>query len=71
MLPYGIFCKTIVTLTEDLYLEMHGKDLPWRYRIAYKIFSTHAAHKATKINVYQRHRAWKWHYSRLIRHESL
>ena len=54
MLPYGIFCKTIVTLTEDLYLEMHGKDLPWRYRIAYKIFSTHAAHKATKINVYSK-----------------
>ncbi len=52
MLPYGIFCKTIVTLTEDLYREMHGKDLPWHYRLAYKIFSGHAASKATKINVY-------------------
>lgn len=52
MLPYGIFCKTIVTLTEDLYREMHGKDLPFRYRLAYKIFSNHAARKATMINVY-------------------
>jgi glycosyltransferase involved in cell wall biosynthesis len=52
MLPYGIFCKTIVTLTEDLYHEMHGFTLPWRYRIAYKIFGIHAAHKATMINVY-------------------
>lgn len=54
MLPYGIFCKTIVTLTEDLYREMHSKDLPWRYRLAYKIFSNHAAHKATMINVYSK-----------------
>ena len=54
MLPFGIFCKTIVTLTEDLYHEMHGTNLPWRYRIAYKIFSNHAARKATKINVYSK-----------------
>ena len=54
MLPFGIFCKTIVTLTEDLHREMNGKDLPWRYRLAYKIFSTHAARKATKINVYSK-----------------
>lgn len=54
MLPFGVFCKTIVTLTEDLYQEMHGKDLPLRYRIAYKIFSTHAARKATIINVYSK-----------------
>lgn len=52
MLPYGIFCKTIVSLTEDLHREMNGKDLPLRYRLAYKIFSNHAAHKATMINVY-------------------
>ncbi|MEK7583334.1 MAG: hypothetical protein AAB483_02955 [Patescibacteria group bacterium] len=52
MLPYGIFCKTIVTLTEDLYHEMHGSTLPWRYKLAYKIFGTHAARKATMINVY-------------------
>lgn len=54
MLPFGIFCKTIVTLTEDLYYEMHGVTLPWRYRFAYKIFSNHAARKATKINVYSK-----------------
>ena len=52
MLPYGIFCKTIVTLTEDLYREMNGNDIPWHYRMAYKIFSGHAARKATIINVY-------------------
>jgi len=54
MLPYGIFCKTIVTLTEDLHREMHGRDLPWHYRLAYKIFSNHAARAATKINVYSK-----------------
>ena len=52
MLPYGIFCKTIVTLTEDLYHEMHGPTHPWRYNLAYRIFGTHAARKATMINVY-------------------
>ena len=54
MLPFGIFCKTIVTLTEDLHKEMYGDTLPWRYKIAYKIFSNHAARKATKINVYSK-----------------
>ncbi|MEK7616028.1 MAG: glycosyltransferase [Patescibacteria group bacterium] len=54
MLPYGIFCKTIVALTEDLHREMHGKDLPFRYRLAYKIFSNHAARKATMISVYSK-----------------
>ncbi len=52
MLPFGIFCKTIVTLTEDLYHEMYGSTLPWRYKLAYKIFGTHAARQATMINVY-------------------
>jgi len=54
MLPFGIFCKTIVALTEDLYQEMNGKNLPFRYRLAYKIFSTHAARKATAITVYSK-----------------
>ena len=54
MLPFGVFCKTIVTLTEDLHHEMYGSTLPLRYRLAYKIFSTHAARKATKINVYSK-----------------
>ena len=54
MLPFGIFCKTIVTLTEDLYREMHGHDIPWHYRMAYKIFSGHAARKATIINTYSK-----------------
>ena len=54
MLPYGVFCKTIVTLTEDLHREMNGNDLSWRYRIAYKVFSTHAARKATMINAYSK-----------------
>lgn len=54
MLPYGVFCKTIVSLTEDLYREMNGNDLPMRYRLAYKIFSNHAARKATMINVYSK-----------------
>ncbi len=54
MLPFGIFCKTIVSLTEDGYEAMHSKWLPWRYKIAYRIFMTHAARKATVINVYSK-----------------
>lgn len=54
MLPYGVFCKTIVTLTEDLYHEMYGKAIPWHYRLAYRIFGNHAARKATRINVYSK-----------------
>src|SRR3989344_4840779 len=49
MLPYGIFCKTIVVQTNDLYYEMESKNLPWRYRLAYKIFGGHAKRNATMI----------------------
>ncbi len=49
MLPYGIFTKTIVVLTSDLFYEMNTADLPFRHRLAYKIFSNHAKNKATMI----------------------
>jgi len=49
MLPFGIFCKTIVVLTNDFFYEMYSKHLPLRYRLAYRIFGTHAAQKATMI----------------------
>ena len=52
MLPYGMSCKTMVALTEDGHDAMHSKWLPWRFRLAYRVFMTHAARKATMINVY-------------------
>src|SRR3989338_6251762 len=49
MLPFGIFCKTIVVLTNDLFYEMTGKHLPFHYLLAYKIFGGNAKRNATMI----------------------
>lgn len=49
MLPL-IFCgKSLVMLTEDIYYEINSSALPFRYRLAYKIFANWSAKHATKI----------------------
>lgn len=49
MLPLIWVGRTIVMLTEDVWHEMYGNALPFKYRLAYRIFATHAARRATRI----------------------
>ncbi len=49
MLPPLVFTKSIVFLTHDAYYESRSKNIPLRYRLAYRIFSTWAAKRATQI----------------------
>ncbi|KKS11130.1 MAG: hypothetical protein A3I32_00240 [Candidatus Yanofskybacteria bacterium RIFCSPLOWO2_02_FULL_45_10] len=49
MLPLFFGRKSLVVTTNDVYREMHNKDLPWRYRLAYRIFATWAAKQATRL----------------------
>lgn len=49
MLPIIAFNKSIVMLTEDVYYEIYGGQLPFRYRLAYGIFTWWTAKFATKI----------------------
>ena len=49
MLPLFFARKSLVVTTNDVYREMHNKDLPWRYRLAYRIFATWAAKHATRL----------------------
>ncbi len=49
MLPLLFRGKSIVMLTEDVWHEIRGHDLPIRYRLAYGIFATWAATRATRI----------------------
>lgn len=49
MLPIIAFGKSVVMLTEDVYYEAHDNKLPFRYRLAYKIFCWWTAKFATKI----------------------
>src|SRR6185436_4560782 len=39
MMPILWFKKSIVMLTDDIYFEMNNPALPFRYRLAYNIFS--------------------------------
>jgi glycosyltransferase involved in cell wall biosynthesis len=49
MLPV-LFCgKSLVSLTEDVYYEIHNNKLPFRYRVAYATFSNWAAKHATRL----------------------
>lgn len=50
MLPIIFKGKSIVLLTEDVYYEARG-NLPFQYRLAYRIFPTWAAGHATRIMV--------------------
>lgn len=49
MLPCFVRSKTVVDLTEDIYYEFKEGSLPFRYKLAYRIFSTLAARRATAI----------------------
>jgi len=49
MLPVIFKGKSLVILTEDVYYEFKEGTLPFRYRLAYKIFANWAARHATKI----------------------
>ncbi len=49
ILPLLCFSKSIVVIPNDIYHEMNNKNLPLKYRIAYKIFTNNAALRATKI----------------------
>lgn len=49
MLPIIFRGKSLVILTEDVYYEARLGQLPSRYKLAYKIFSSWAASHATKI----------------------
>ncbi len=51
MLPVIFRGKSLVMLTEDVYYEFKEGTLPFRYRLAYKIFANWAAKHATKIMV--------------------
>lgn len=49
MLPLIFFGKSLVFLTHDAYYESKSRNIPLRYRLAYKIFGTWAAKRATRI----------------------
>lgn len=49
MLPPLYFGKSIVMLTNDVYYEYKHGTLPFKYKLAYRLFSNWAARKATKI----------------------
>ncbi|MEX2052644.1 MAG: glycosyltransferase family 1 protein, partial [Candidatus Paceibacterota bacterium] len=49
MLPIIFRGKSLVVLTEDIFYEFKSGSLPFRYKLAYKIFSTWAAKHANKI----------------------
>ncbi|MBI2063021.1 MAG: glycosyltransferase family 4 protein [Candidatus Yanofskybacteria bacterium] len=50
MLPILFLGKSLVMLTEDIYYEIHTSTLPFRYKLAYKIFAGWwTARHATKI----------------------
>ncbi|MBI2064678.1 MAG: glycosyltransferase [Candidatus Yanofskybacteria bacterium] len=49
MLPPLYFGKSVVMLTEDVYYEYKSGILPFRYRLAYGLFTNWAAIMATKI----------------------
>lgn len=49
MLPAFFIGKSLVLLTNDVYYEIHKGTLPWRFKLAYRIFSWWAVKKADKI----------------------
>jgi glycosyltransferase involved in cell wall biosynthesis len=49
MLPIIFKGRSLVTLTEDVYYEFNSGTLPFRYKLAYKIFANWAAKHAAKI----------------------
>jgi len=49
MLPAFWPTKSVVVLTNDVHYEMTEGSLPFRYRLGYRLFSTLAARRATRI----------------------
>ncbi len=49
MLPIIFRGKSLVVLTEDIFYEFKSGSLPFRYKLAYRIFSTWAAKHANKV----------------------
>ncbi len=49
MLPPLYLGKSVVMLTDDVYYEYKSGSLPFKYRLAYRIFTNWAAKFATKI----------------------
>ncbi len=49
MLPLIFFGKSIVMLTDDIYYESRNPKLPFKYRLAYRIFSKWASIRASQI----------------------
>lgn len=49
MLPLIFFGKSVVMLTDDIYYESRNPKLPFRYRLAYRIFAEWAASHASRI----------------------
>ncbi|HWA64344.1 MAG TPA: glycosyltransferase [Candidatus Paceibacterota bacterium] len=49
MLPIIAFNRSFALLTEDIYYEAHEGKLPFRYRLAYRIFGWWTAHCASRV----------------------
>lgn len=49
MLPLLWFRKAVVMLTDDIWHEIRNPQLPFRFRLAYRIFGGWAARRATRI----------------------
>lgn len=49
MLPLIFFGKSVVMLTDDIYYESRNPRLPFRFRLAYRIFAGWAAQHASRI----------------------
>ncbi|MEK7514943.1 MAG: glycosyltransferase [Patescibacteria group bacterium] len=49
MLPYTWVRKSLVMLTPDVGYEMFGTSLPWKYRLAYRLFAGRAYQRATRV----------------------
>lgn len=49
MLPVFFIGKSVAVLTNDIFYEIHNGNLPFRFRLAYRIFSWWAIKKANKI----------------------
>lgn len=49
MMPAFLAGRSIVVMTNDVYYESHYGNLPFRYKIAYRIFSWLAARRADKV----------------------
>lgn len=55
MLPAFFAGRSLVVMTNDVYYEYTKGNLPWRYKISYRLFSNWAARRATGLTTYTRH----------------